>query len=461
MAQHSKVGRPAKHYESKSYGTIVGLTRLPSGQWRIQATGHRFRESDEGKAIKRFREAEALRRGEIERVLIDTDAPPVPVLIRDDPAGQHGTFILRDPNNLIGGHDRAALFRHGVQLDSPSAWLWFREQILTRREYVAQQTGFPGIATITDAPSDSTKLPSLWPLYEKHTKATEPKTISKTKDAWDDFVAFVGVKTCDQITGSIVEAYGERISTDPTYSQKTQALIFSRVKAVVNIAAKKNVNVGNLPVKLKALETRLREGDEDEAPVATPMTRAVFRRLLTAAGREGNDQMVALLLMGMNCAMYISEVCDVKWKHIDLDRGTLVMKRGKTGIIRAAVLWPETVSAVKALKAKRPNSAYVLTSHSGTRYNAESCRKWYGEFRDRLEIARTQHTDFRAIRDAAYSEASDKVLIQKVKVLAGHKIGDLSDAYIARNPRYTAEACHAIYVAFMAEGSAAGAANAA
>lgn len=94
---------------------------------------------------------------------------------------------------------------------------------------------------------------------------------------------------------------------------------------------------------------------------------------------------------------------------------------------------------------------HVLTSQRGARYNEESCRKWFGKFRDRHDVTRGESTDFRAIRDAAYSSASKLVLLQKVQVLAGHKVSrdGLSDAYIARNPEYVAEACQIIHAAYM------------
>src|SRR4051812_41222937 len=50
------MGRPQKPYVTQD-GTIVqGLYRCPDGRWRVNATGQKFTEADEFKAVTRFRQ---------------------------------------------------------------------------------------------------------------------------------------------------------------------------------------------------------------------------------------------------------------------------------------------------------------------------------------------------------------------------------------------------------------------
>jgi integrase len=442
MALQGTRGRPAHDYKSKTFGTIEGLTKLSSGRWKIRSTGHRFRSTDEAKAIEYFNE----KTGRSNVIVIGgaaaaEDAPHLDVRgVSDAGDVQTKQVVRRDVSQVFG-----------AAMEERTAYLWFRQQLLDDPRRVAAMTGLPSLANwrkFDQYEEETSKLSSLWPLYKAHTEAKAPKTIAKTKKAWDRFVASVDVIRCDDVTDDLLLRYSHQISGDTTLKSKTQALEFSKVKAVVNVAAENGAKVGTLPSRLKLkLKTKTRDGEEDSLPA--PMSKKTFRTLLNSTD---DLKMRVLLLMGLNCAMYIAEVCDVKWKHVDLERGTLVMRRGKTKIMRAAVLWPETVAALKAWKAQKTRGEYVLTSQRGTKYNEESCRKWYGEYRDRLKMDREKDNDFNSLRDAAATASSGKVLLQQTQVLCGHKVtkNGLTDKYIARHPEYVADACRVIHEAFMA-----------
>ena len=49
----------------------------------------------------------------------------------------------------------------------------------------------------------------------------------------------------------------------------------------------------------------------------------------------------------VNPALYPGEVVAVKREHVDLEARTLVMDRGKTGVLRVAVVWRRTVQAIR------------------------------------------------------------------------------------------------------------------
>ena len=44
------------HYKTKMGEVVVGLARDTDGRWRIMATGQRFTEPDECKAVEKFRD---------------------------------------------------------------------------------------------------------------------------------------------------------------------------------------------------------------------------------------------------------------------------------------------------------------------------------------------------------------------------------------------------------------------
>jgi integrase len=74
------------------------------------------------------------------------------------------------------------------------------------------------------------------------------------------------------------------------------------------------------------------------------------RRLLDAAG----VQLRAMLLLAINCGFGNADCGRLPRSAVDLDAAMIDFPRPKTGIPRRCPLWPETVEAIKAALAKRP-----------------------------------------------------------------------------------------------------------
>lgn len=62
----------------------------------------------------------------------------------------------------------------------------------------------------------------------------------------------------------------------------------------------------------------------------------------------------AMVLLGLNAALGNTDIGALKMSHIDLDAGVVAMPRPKTGSARRAILWPETVKAVREAIEARP-----------------------------------------------------------------------------------------------------------
>jgi hypothetical protein len=77
----AKIGRRQKPYESALYGPVVGLARDTDGRWRIVATGQKYTEADEGRAIERFRRMTA------------SPTPTVAVRIEAQSSGNQGPTL--------------------------------------------------------------------------------------------------------------------------------------------------------------------------------------------------------------------------------------------------------------------------------------------------------------------------------------------------------------------------------
>ena len=75
-----------------------------------------------------------------------------------------------------------------------------------------------------------------------------------------------------------------------------------------------------------------------------------IRRLIDAAG----VQLRAMLLLGINCGFGNADCGTLPLSALDLETGWIDFPRPKTGIQRRCPLWPETVAALRAALAKRP-----------------------------------------------------------------------------------------------------------
>jgi integrase len=76
-----------------------------------------------------------------------------------------------------------------------------------------------------------------------------------------------------------------------------------------------------------------------------------LRKMIDGAG----VQLKAMLLLGINCGFGNSDCCNLPLSALDLDGGWVNFPRPKTGVDRRCPLWPETVAALRAALAKRPN----------------------------------------------------------------------------------------------------------
>lgn len=76
-----------------------------------------------------------------------------------------------------------------------------------------------------------------------------------------------------------------------------------------------------------------------------------LRRLLGEAG----VQVKAMILLGINCGFGNTDCGKLRRSAVDLKAGWIDYPRPKTGVQRRCPLWPETIKALKAALAKRPD----------------------------------------------------------------------------------------------------------
>jgi integrase len=77
-------------------------------------------------------------------------------------------------------------------------------------------------------------------------------------------------------------------------------------------------------------------------------TQEEITKLLAAA----DTNMKAMIWLGLNCGFGCTDCSELQWKYLDLANGRVIFPRGKTGVPRNLLLWPETIEAIKAIPKK-------------------------------------------------------------------------------------------------------------
>ena len=441
------MGRPQKPHTCSwidpNTGTneiVAGLYKCPDGRWRVNRTGQKFTEPDERRAVQRYRDIMA-KLNPPQTVSVGTDyhardfKPLKPVSTANGTALPLAIVDTLHEQGVPRGMTPPEL-RIGYEIPETIIWPWLREMFITKPEYVARMTSIPELANVRHfVTQPPIKLQQLIDVYrERNGSSDEAKErcIANFKTLMEQAEA----RTLDDLTTEKLKAYVAWVESKYGYS--TKKWMYGQIKSLIGFGLKEGLDEKQINAALgrcKVLWT-------PEAPPVLeprPITREAFHALLKAAG---DGPWRAWLLVGLNFGMHVDEVCEIECRHIDIDAGTYTTIRTKTKrqrIPRAAVLWPETVQAIKPMMGKQ----YLFTSPHGTRYNVRSRCNLFAELREKAGLPK--EITFDSIRDGAYTHACRGSTEQLARVLAGQRAAGLLDNYVLRDPDMVRPACEAVY----------------
>jgi len=179
-------------------------------------------------------------------------------------------------------------------------------------------------------------------LYLEHQQSKAETGQIKTRHIYDqtlllrDFVKFVGPNriTADISTMDIQNYIRKQISAKKSANTINNKI--AAIKAMYNWALDNEV-IGNSP-NLKVINKITKIKQEK-----LTFTMEQIQKILKVA----DIQMKAMILLGLNCGFGCTDCSELKWCNINFDNSRIFYPRGKTGISRNLVLWPETVEALK------------------------------------------------------------------------------------------------------------------
>ena len=445
---------------SKGYVASTGLryqflVKDKDGRWRNVKTGEKWTDKDERRAIARYMEWERTQANATVTVSapLTADIPLGPVAVQATADGEpispvHAQTELwaRSVAAEYYGHDpkfRELLAQ--AKLPANLFYAWLREELIEHSAELAKAVGIPELASLSrmslpQAPVTLTKLAEVYREQNGSTVATKCRAMT----AWSRLIAHTKVATLDELTTAKLQAFRQSVESSPTLaSAASRQFIYGKIKSVISFGLKAGLDVTQIQPALGRCKVLFTNGVK---PVASPkpIKRNHFHTLLTS----GNDSWRPWLLVGLNCAMYMEELCQLRWEDLDLEHGYYIARRGKTGVVRCACLWKETVEALKTVR-RRGQSPFVFTSQFGTRYNKNTRLNDFAEMRERAGLP--EDVKFSHIRDGAYTAAamgsSDE---RQARILAGHAAAGMLDRYVQRNAEYVRPACDAVYKTYLA-----------
>jgi integrase len=434
----SKKGRPQAVFRTSWGEQIIGLFKLADGRWRVSGKEKiTFSEADERLAVARFREIESKQnpQSNLGQAIAHSTfgAAFLDVLNRADAVGGTIKTQLGSPSVNDGK------FVVTDETLSIAQWAWLRAKLLTEPKWVAERVGLEKIGWFKDftQPTVSPTLKAIGELYFAKPQLS-PNEAGRSRLFWKEFSRAVVVGTIREITHDHIANYEKKI-TGGTYAPKSILHRYRKVRTILAFAIKRGHGVEDCR---RALDiTAILEVKDHASLDPKPIKPADFWAIYNAADKAEDRTFTAMLLTALNMAAYPGEAAALRWDEVDLKTGELVTRRPKTGVSRVAVLWPETLKAIKAIP-RRGEFIFNTRVRSFTVFSALDC---WRKFRKAAGLG--DDILFGMIRDAAFTIACQTSLDQ-ARVLAGHRLPGASDNYLRRVPQFVADACRAIRTQF-------------
>jgi integrase len=424
-------GRHVALYTPKTLGIkpIVGLMRLKDGRWRASGPEkYTYTEPDEAAAIARFRAWEAKKNGqlsikfELEPLGPGTADEAMPILTSIDPeTGQVTQHIAED-----------------------AFWARVTRELLTRKQYAAERTGIEKLAYLDDLkpPEALPTFQEMEDVWRKHCRASDEQRRKVLHD-WNDFATTAQVQTLKDIEPDVVIVYRDAVYARKV-SGKSQQNLFTRIRRLVSFARARAMAVQECSRVLQCLSL-LVPSESTVSLDPKPIDVDDWKKLLKTA--TGDDKV--MLLVMLNCAMYLGEVVALKWR--DIKGEYILTHRAKTDkVVRLATLWPETKAALAGV---RHHGDHVFIAAHGRRLGIKGAELRWRELR---KAAGVQEVTSSQLRDGAATAAAEAGIEPTIiNLLLGHRSG-INDHYVKRAPERVRPACDAVYAKYFPPATTAG-----
>jgi len=180
------------------------------------------------------------------------------------------------------------------------------------------------------------------------------------------------------------------------------------------------------PIKLKNLEKRSREY----------LTTAEVKGLIDAAkdvGRHGARDALLILVMYRH-ALRVSELADLKWDQVDLNRGRLHVNRLKNGEPSVHYLEGDEIRALRKLRRDYASSEFVFVSERQGPLSANAIHKLVARAGREAALELSVHPHMLR-HGKGFQLASEGIDTRAIQAYMGHKNIQHTVLYTQLNPK--------------------------
>lgn len=300
------------------------------------------------------------------------------------------------------------------------------------RRYQEQATYLhTGAGAVRSRENAAISIRTLCNLYLDHQEARReigeisPRHFYEQKNLLKGFARYVGANTAvAEVTTLDLQNYKKKL-INAGRNPNTINNRMAAVKAMFHWAIDNDVI--DRPPNLKALK-KVPCGKQRRQTFSPGQ----IRLLLT----HSSVQMKAMIWLALNCGFGCTDCAQLTWRHLDLNNRRVSLPRGKTGILRDLVLWPETVEALRSIphkgervfNTKRGNAWVGPTEKSGRNRNTISSE--FSKLMKNAGVNADKGVGFYTLRRTAATMAATSGDPFAVQRLLGHADLKMATVYV-------------------------------
>jgi type 1 fimbriae regulatory protein FimB/type 1 fimbriae regulatory protein FimE len=159
-------------------------------------------------------------------------------------------------------------------------------------------------------------------------------------------------------------------------------------------------------------------------------------RLIAAAGKRGRypDRDRVLVRLIYRHGLRASEACELRWDHLDLDEGSITVRRRKMGKDSTHTMDRDELRDLRKLR-RETNSPFVFSTERGGPFSVRALQYIVGEAGKQAGLPE-ELCHPHALRHAAgYSLINNDVDVRLVQEFLGHKTPAMTMHYTAISPK--------------------------
>jgi integrase len=152
--------------------------------------------------------------------------------------------------------------------------------------------------------------------------------------------------------------------------------------------------------------------------------------------KHASVQMKAMIWLALNCGFGCTDCAQLAWRNLDLKKGRVNLPRGKTGVTRDLVLWPETIEAIESVSHKGECVFYTRRGNpwvgpaDKTGRNRDTVSSEFSKLMQKAGIQTEKGAGFYTLRRTAATLAAQSQDPFAVQKLLGHADLKMATVYV-------------------------------